>query len=98
MKVALPLRHHGRMVRILDVDSEVPLYEQLADRLEQAIRNGDYRVKTKLPSKRELIEKYGVSAATVDEAMKQLKRHGVARGRQGKGVYAIPFDELPPED
>jgi len=87
------VRHDVYVVRLLDEESEIPYYVQLADLLERRIRAGEVR---RLPSKRDLIERYGVAPSTVDKAIRLLRTRGVARGVRGKGVFAVPVDELPP--
>lgn len=97
MTADAPPRDDGRVVRILDQFSEVPYYVQLANRLEEQIRRGEFRERRKLSSKRVLMEEYEVSADTVEKAIDRLKERGLVVGQQGKGVFAVPFDKLPPE-
>jgi GntR family transcriptional regulator len=86
-------------VRILDEHSETPVYVQLANALERRIRAGQLWDRGRqLPSKRELIEQFGVAPATVDKAIKKLRERGLVRGVQGKGVFAVPLEELPPPE
>ena len=47
---------------------------QVLDRLEEALLNGSFPANSKLPSERELAERYGVSRNTVREAIQQLGR------------------------
>ena len=70
----------------LDRDSDVPLYLQLrAVFLEELTRaeasNGD-----RLPTERELQERYGVSRATVRSALDQLEAEGYIVRAQGVGT------------
>lgn len=86
----------GQVIRVLNEDSEVPLYVQLADLLEGGIRRGDFRERRRMPSRSELIETYGVSGDTGDRAMRLLDARGLVNRVKGRGVFAKPVDELPP--
>jgi GntR family transcriptional repressor for pyruvate dehydrogenase complex len=63
------------------------LYQQVAATLAEAIRNGAYPVGRRLPSERELAERFGVSRPTLREAMIALEIQGFVESRQGSGVY-----------
>jgi DNA-binding GntR family transcriptional regulator len=67
-----------------------PKYVQVADKIRDKIRNGEYRVNDPLPSTRELIAEHGVSYGTLREALRDLKAEGLIEGRQGDGVYVLP--------
>jgi GntR family transcriptional regulator len=64
-----------------------PLYEQMADALRAEIREGRYRPGDKLPSERELSERFGVSKVTARQAIVQLRAEGLVRSRVGSGVF-----------
>ncbi len=57
------------------------------DRLEEALLNGSFPANSKLPSERELAERYGVSRNTVREAIQQLGARGLVRIRPRSGVF-----------
>jgi GntR family transcriptional regulator len=63
-----------------------PLYEQMADTLRAEIRAGRYRPGDKLPSERELSERFGVSKVTARQAIVQLRAEGLVTSRVGYGV------------
>jgi GntR family transcriptional repressor for pyruvate dehydrogenase complex len=63
------------------------LYQQVAATLAEAIRSGAYPVGRRLPSERELAERFGVSRPTLREAMIALEIQGFVESRQGSGVY-----------
>lgn len=63
------------------------LYERLAQALAGAIARGDYPVGQRLPSERDLAQRFNVSRATVREAMIALELDGVVDVRTGSGVY-----------
>jgi len=56
-------------------------------------RGGDFPER-KLPSRRELIEYYGVSPQTADRAVRELDARGLVIRIQGRGVFVK--EPLPP--
>jgi GntR family transcriptional regulator len=64
-----------------------PLYEQMADALRAEITQGRYRPGDKLPSERELSERFEVSKVTARLAIAQLRAEGLATSRVGYGVF-----------
>lgn len=67
------------------VDSR--LYERIAQRLAADIESGDYKIGQRLPSERDLAQKFAVSRTTIREAMIALELDGVVDVRTGSGVY-----------
>jgi len=63
------------------------LYEQIAQQLASAIASGDYEVGQRLPSERELAQKFSVSRPTVREAIIALELDELVEVRTGSGVY-----------
>lgn len=57
----------------LDGTLATPLYRQLANELEAAIRGGEWRAGEALPSERNLAEALGVSRITARKALDQLE-------------------------
>jgi GntR family transcriptional regulator len=66
---------------------EQPLYAQLKEALIAAIRGGDLARGDKLPSQRELCERYRMSHMTVRRAISELLNEGVIYAIHGKGLY-----------
>ena len=62
-------------------------YEQIADDLEERISAGEFPPGAKLPSRRELIEYYDVTAPVIDRAMQNLRAKGITETLPGVGVY-----------
>jgi DNA-binding GntR family transcriptional regulator len=79
----------------LDPADRDPLYEQLADILRGQIGDGKLAARRAVPSKRTLVQTYGISGRTVDSAMAILKAEGLIETRRGKGLYVVPEDERP---
>ncbi|WNS73539.1 GntR family transcriptional regulator [Bacillus sp. DTU_2020_1000418_1_SI_GHA_SEK_038] len=69
----------------LDPKSPIPLHIQLKDGIQELINEGFY--KEKIPSERELMDRYKVSRSTVREAVSHLVREGVLEKVHGKGTF-----------
>ncbi|MGC1214858.1 MAG: winged helix-turn-helix domain-containing protein [Micromonospora sp.] len=65
----------------------VPDRQRIAQDIRDKIASGEYAPGDKLPSLRELIAHYGVSAEPVRSALLILQAEGLVEGHQGKGVY-----------
>lgn len=77
------------------------LYRQVADQLRNLMDCGEFPVGARLPSERELAMQFGISRATVREALIALEVDGRVRIRVGSGVYVEPppqtgSEALPP--
>lgn len=71
-------------------ESHVPpryRYEQIADDLAERIKAGEFQPGSKLPSRRELIEHYGVTEPVIDRAMQVLRIKGMTETLPGVGVF-----------
>ncbi len=62
-------------------------YLRLKEGIIQAVGDGHYPPHSRLPSQRELGERYGVSHMTVRRAINELIRESVIYTRQGSGLY-----------
>lgn len=63
------------------------VYQQIADQLCQLIEAGEFPVDSRLPSERDLAEKFRVSRPSVREALIALEVAGLVQIRMGSGVY-----------
>jgi GntR family transcriptional regulator len=63
------------------------LYAQVADALRADIRAGTYGPGDRLPSERELVDRFKVSAGSVRAALVQLRTEGLIVSYQGRGVF-----------
>jgi GntR family transcriptional regulator len=61
--------------------------QRIAQDIRNKIASGEYKPGDKLPSLRELIAIYNVSAEPVRSALLILQAEGLLEGHQGKGVY-----------
>ena len=72
---------------MLDPQSPTPLYHQLAERLANAIRAGEFAPGERIPSEPQLAAEYGIGRPTVRQALDALVRQGLLSRRRGSGTY-----------
>lgn len=71
----------------IDRSSRTPLYVQLHDSLERAIRRGELMPGAKLPTEHELIKELGVSRIVVRQAYDALVHDGLIVRERGRGTF-----------
>jgi GntR family transcriptional regulator len=71
----------------LDKSSPIPLYVQLAGRLESQVAEGVYPVGSRLPGEEELARQYGLNRNTVRHALSLLARTGLVQTERGVGTF-----------
>lgn len=76
----------------LDMQSEKSLYIQVKDSLLNNLAS-QVNSEGKLPTFKEIAEKYNVSVVTVVKAIEKLKDEGVLYTRPGKGAYLISAEK-----
>ena len=76
---------------ILEVtlDSDVPLYQQIRDRVVEAIANGRLTVGEPLPSTRHLASDLGINFHTVNKAYEVLRGEGLIRLNRKSGAVVV---------
>ncbi|MFU8849785.1 winged helix-turn-helix domain-containing protein [Micromonospora sp. SL1-18] len=62
-----------------------PTYREIAAKLADEIRAGEWKPGDRLPSASDLASEHGVSPATAMRALRLLQEQGLAIGRQGRG-------------
>jgi GntR family transcriptional regulator len=70
-----------------------PKFLRIAEDLRAAMAAGTYKPGDQLPTKTELQQRYGVAINTVDRAIEELRKEGLAETVQGRGTFA----RTPPE-
>ncbi len=83
---------------IIDRSSPIPLYYQLAQKLEEEIVLGKYKPNDKFPTDMELSEKFDVSRITVRQALSELISKGLLVRERGRGTFVRPGIKLPREE
>ncbi len=75
-----------------------PLYSVIASRAQEHITSGDWKAGDRLPPERELCQDFGVSRATLRQALGELEERGLITRHQGRGTFvARPRLQLPIE-
>ncbi len=62
------------------------VYEQVAQRIQHLILDGHLRPGDRLPTERELADRFGVSRSSVRDAIRVLELMGLVEPRQGEGT------------
>jgi GntR family transcriptional regulator len=65
-----------------------PKYRQIADDLRARMESGEYPPDSRLPSKTEMMSSYRVALATVNGAIGELRKLGLAETVHGVGTFA----------
>ncbi len=71
----------------LDKALPVPLYHQLKTVLLEKLKHGQWKPNDQLPTEDELGAQFGVSKATVRQALRDLAQAGLVRREQGRGTF-----------
>ncbi|WP_019004079.1 FadR/GntR family transcriptional regulator [Cohnella laeviribosi] len=71
-------------------------YEEITEQLKNQILEGKLKIGDKLPSTREMSERFGVGRSTTREALSALKAMGLIEIRQGGGCRVIRNTLAPP--
>jgi len=72
---------------MLNTQSPVPLYRQLADLLAARIRDGVYQPGGRIPSEHRLAADFGIGRPTARQAVDLLVRKGQLSRRRGSGTF-----------
>lgn len=75
------------------VRGDVPAYQQLAAILREKIASGEYPPRTPIPSKRTLVETYGLAPNTVEHAIQVLKAERAVKTVIGLGLFVTSPEE-----
>jgi len=73
-------------------NDDQPLYLHIANKMRTAILVGIYPVGSKIPTERELCEKFAVSRHTIRDALRRLREDGLIASRQqgGRPIVSAP--------
>ncbi|HEY45123.1 MAG TPA: GntR family transcriptional regulator [Anaerolineae bacterium] len=73
-----------------------PIYQRIADSVRQAILVGDLHAGDRVPSVREMANRWGCTLGTVQRAYKELTLQGLVTCRPGQGTRVV--SEVPTEE
>src|SRR5699024_3412053 len=76
-------------MNLFESTKEPKLYQQIATKIAEQIRNREYLPSERLPSERMLAEQLNISRATVREAIIALEILGYVEIRMGAGIYVL---------
>ena len=74
-------------------EGDVPVYVQLASILRARIESGELPPRRAVPSKRMLMQEFGIAGGTVGKAIDILRGEGLVRTVTGRGIYVVPPSE-----
>ncbi len=77
--------------------SNEPMYRKIYEDLYNDIQNGKYGIGDRLPSEKELSEKYGVSRITSKKALEIMADRGYVMRQPGKGTFVLKIPQLQDE-
>lgn len=72
---------------MIDHESAVPVYRQVAEILRQRIADGTYQPGRRLPSVRDLTQEFGIAQLTARKALRVLVGEGAAEMTPGMGTF-----------
>ncbi|HHY93479.1 MAG TPA: GntR family transcriptional regulator, partial [Firmicutes bacterium] len=72
----------------MEHSSPIPLHVQLTEILRGWVESGELGPGERIPSERELCERFGVSRTTVRQALAEAEQEGMLTRIHGKGTYA----------
>ena len=75
---------------IISNNSETPIYEQIKNKMKNAINTNELKETEALPSVRNLAKDLRISVLTVKKAYDELEQEGYIKTVQGKGSFVIP--------
>ncbi|MEV4050047.1 GntR family transcriptional regulator [Amycolatopsis sp. NPDC049688] len=78
------------MIISLDLSGDVPIYQQLRDRVVEGIAAGTVREGESLPSTRQLAADFGINFHTVNKAYDLLRQQGFVRLNRKTGAVIGP--------
>jgi 2-aminoadipate transaminase len=80
---------------VLNPNSEIPLYKQLAEHIAGEIRTGKLERGERLPPTRELAGQLGLNRTTISAAYELLEAEGLIAGQVGRGSFVTGAEKQP---
>lgn len=82
----------------LDLQSRVPIYEQIYNGITRLCITGILMADEKLPSIRSLAIDLGINPNTVQKAYQQLEQDGYVYSIEGRGCFVNPLNKVESEE
>lgn len=82
----------------VDLDSDVPINQQLYEQIVDAVATGVLGVGSRLPSTRQLAEQFGINFHTVNKAYSRLHQQGFIRLSRRTGAVVLRDGSALPDD
>jgi GntR family transcriptional regulator len=79
----------------LDFRSDIPIYLQIVEQVQQQIANGGIKLGDQLPTVRALAAELRINFNTVARSYRLLDESGIISTQQGRGTYIL--EQPPPE-
>lgn len=79
----------------IDFSSGIPVYKQIINLLYFEIGNGNLREGDRLPTIKELAERFRINPNTVAKAYRELDLKGVIASRRGNGTFIAALTSQP---
>ena len=83
-------------MELLNENSPIPLYHQLAEKIKKKIEDGEWHINSFIPSEKALCDKYEISRGTVRQAMFELIREGLIFRKPGQGTFVTKLKIIQP--
>ena len=71
----------------IDINLDVPIYQQLVDEIRTGVKKGDLKPGEKLPTVQELAGALSIAKGTIKRAYDELEHLGVLEKVQGRGTF-----------
>ncbi len=71
----------------IDPELDIPIYQQLVDKIRAAVKTGALAPDQQLPTVQEVSAELGIARGTIKRAYDELERHGLVEKVQGRGTF-----------
>ncbi len=81
-------------LNMLNIESPIPLYHQLASIILEKIRSNEYKIGIRIPSEHKLAREFNIGRPTVRQATDLLIRKKILVRKRGSGTYVKEQEEI----
>lgn len=79
-----------RCIAIHSFNNEKPIFQQIRERVENAILDGQLQPEDRLPSTNEFAKEYQINPATAGKGVNELVDKGLIYKKRGVGMFVHP--------